>query len=100
MTDTTAAQGLTREGTPRKRHRFAVPSTWIAEKTGYGRTGIYRMRTEHDTRPPTIARMKRMADTLGWSRTAQMEAMDAGRWIEEFERVVLDLYTKEQKGRG
>lgn len=99
MTDTTAAQGLTREGTPRQRHRFAVPSTWIAQKTGYGRTGIYRMRTEHDTRPPTMSRMQRMADTLGWSRTDQMKAVEAGRWIEEFEAVVLKLYTAESKGK-
>lgn len=99
MPDPSATKGLTREGAPRQRHQFAVPSTWIAEKTGYGRTGIYRMRTEHDTRPPTIARMQRMADALGWSRTDQMEAMDAGRWIEEFERVVLALYTAERKGK-
>lgn len=95
-TTNTPTKGLTRDGEPRKRMKFDVPSTWIAERTGFTRTGIYRMRTEQDTRPPSLPRMQRMEDTLGWSRAAQLAALDAGKWIEEFERRVLDAYNADQ----
>lgn len=92
MNDKTPA--LTRDGNPRQRHRWEVSSGWIAQKTGYDRTGIYRMRT--DSRPPTLDRMERLQESLGWSKLDQMVAKDNGRWTEEFERVVLDLYRKEK----
>lgn len=56
------------------------------------------MRTERDTRPPTLPRMERLEETLGWSMHAQLAAHQSGRWIEEFERVALVAYQQHTKG--
>lgn len=83
---------------PTRRTDKDVPSPWIAEKTGYSRQGIHRMRTEPDSRPPTMARMKRLEDTLGWPQADQFAAHQEGRWIEAFETYVGKLYEKEATG--
>lgn len=98
-TDTAADKGTTREGNPRQRTKFDVPSTWVADKTGFSRTGIYRMRTEPDTRPPSLPRMKQIQDTLDWPEADQLAAHRAGRWIAEFEAVILAAYKAEQEGK-
>lgn len=98
-TATTAApKGLTREGTPRERKRFDVSSQWIADKTGYSRTGVYRMR-EEGNRDTTLnlVRMERMETVFGWKVEDQLEATRAGRWADEFENVVTAAYAKETK---
>lgn len=98
--DTTidAPKGFTREGTPRERERFKVPSTWIADKTGYSRTGVYRMRKEgnRDT-TLNLVRMDRMETVFGWKVEDQLAATRAGRWADEFENVVTAAYAKETK---
>jgi hypothetical protein len=89
----------TAEGNPRQRRRFAVPAPWIAEKTGYNRQGIYRMRMKgnRDKGPMPMERMNRMEKAFGWSKADQFTAISEGRWIEEFEKVVAEAYAKEQK---
>lgn len=91
-------ENLTREGKPRQRHRFAVPSTWIAAKTGYSRTGIYRMRVAGD-RDTSINRdrMTRMEKAFGWSKEDQFAALDKGTWAAEFEKVVTAAYAEENQ---
>lgn len=89
----------TAEGNPRQRRRFNVPSTWIAEKTGYNRQGIYRMRMRgnRDKGPMPMERMERMEKAFGWSEADQFAAIREGRWIEEFERVVSEAYFDEKE---
>lgn len=82
-----------------ERRRFDVPSTWIADKTGYNRQGIYRMRLKgnRDKGPMPMERMTRMEKAFGWSKADQYAALTKGRWIEEFEKVVAKAYAAEQK---
>lgn len=92
----TPEKGLTREGTPRQRQRFEVPSTWVAEKTGYSRTGIYRMRSEGNRDASlNLTRMERMEDVFGWAVEDQLVATRAGRWADEFEKVINAAYAEE-----
>jgi len=84
-----------------QRRRFEVPSTWIADKTGYNRQGIYRMRMRgnRDKGPMPLERMNRMEKAFGWPQADQFAAISKGRWIEEFEKVVAKAYAAEQKGK-
>lgn len=98
MSDT-ADKGSHEDGTARQRRRFTVPSTWIADKTGYNRQGIWRMRMkgDRDKGPIPMERMARMEKAFGWSNADQFAAFQAGRWIDEFEKVVAAAYRAEQK---
>jgi hypothetical protein len=82
-----------------ERRRWDVPAPWIAEKTGYNRQGIYRMRIRgnRDKGPMPMERMERMEKAFGWSKADQFAALSNGRWIEEFEKVVSAAYAAEQK---
>lgn len=98
MNDTTD-KGTHAGGEPRQRRRFEVPSTWIAEKTGYNRQGIWRIRMKgnRDKGPMPMERMTRMQEAFGWATADQYTAIEQGRWIDEFEKVVTAAYRAEQK---
>lgn len=86
----------------RQRRQFDTPAEWIAQKMGYSRQGVYRLRVpgNRDTDPMlSQRRMDSVEKAFGWTRADQYVAISKGQWISEFERVVAEAYAKEQKGK-
>lgn len=90
------SQGLTGDGKPRQRRRTAVTHEWVAARTGYSKSGIGRMR-DKGNRDAVInmERFNQMNIAFGWSVEDQITAAAAGRWADEFEKVIADAYAKE-----
>jgi hypothetical protein len=74
--------------------RKSVPHNWVAEKTGYTESGVWRMRQPGD-REPTLDRMRRLESVFGWELCDQIN-LGPGEWVTEFERVIKEAYDNEQ----
>lgn len=74
--------------------RKTVPHSWVAEKTGYSESGVWRMRQPGD-REPTLDRMRRLESVFGWELCDQIN-LGPREWVEAFERVIKEAYDNEE----
>lgn len=76
--------------------RKTVPHSWVAEKTGYSESGVWRMRQPGD-REPTLDRMRRLESVFGWELCDQIN-LGPREWVEAFENVIKEAYDDDNRG--
>lgn len=95
---TNIAEGLTSKGTERQRTINTVSHTWVADRTGFSKSGVALMR-KPGVRDATInvRRFEKFAAAFGWPVADQIAAAADGKWAEKLEVVLIDAYNKENQ---